>query len=83
MIEPLSARALPHPRGERDGEAARLALRDARGPVRPAVHRGANRVDDALATARALADRGIGCTLNQLGEAVTAKLTGRPTISPG
>ena len=30
------------------------------------------RVDDALAAARSLADRGIGCTLNHLGEAVTA-----------
>ncbi len=30
------------------------------------------RVGDALAAARALAERGIGCTLNHLGEAVTA-----------
>ncbi len=35
------------------------------------------RVDDALAAARALADRGIGCTLNHLGEAVAAASAAR------
>ena len=71
MIEPLS-RALFHALAASATVkrlASRYGMREGRFARRFIA---GERVDDALAAARALADRGIGCTLNHLGEAVTA-----------
>ena len=71
MIEPLS-RALFHTLAASATVkrlASRYGMREGRFARRFIA---GERVGDALAAARALADRGIGCTLNHLGEAVTA-----------
>lgn len=71
MIEPLS-RALFHTLAASATVkrlASRHGMREGRFARRFIAGEG---VGDALAAARALAERGIGCTLNHLGEAVTA-----------
>ncbi len=71
MIEPLS-RALFHTlaaSGTVKRLASRYGMREGRFARRFIA---GERVADALSAARALAGRGIGCTLNHLGEAVTA-----------
>ncbi len=71
MIEPVS-RALFHTLAASATVkrlASRYGMREGRFARRFIA---GERVGDALDAARALADRGIGCTLNQLGEAVTA-----------
>ena len=71
MIEPLS-RALFHTlaaSGTVKRLASRYGMREGRFARRFIA---GERVGDALAAARALGERGIGCTLNHLGEAVTA-----------
>ncbi len=71
MLEPLS-RALFHTlaaSAKVKRLASRYGMREGRFARRFIA---GERVDDALAAARALAERGIGCTLNHLGEAVTA-----------
>ncbi len=76
MIEPLS-RALFHTLAA-SGTVKRLASRHGMREGRFARRFIAGeRVGDALAAARALAGRGIGCTLNHLGEAVTASPAAR------
>ena len=71
MIQPLS-RALFHTLAA-SGTVKRLASRHGMREGRFARRFIAGeQVGDALAAARALADRGVGCTLNHLGEAVTA-----------
>ena len=71
MIESLS-RALFHTLAA-SGTVKRLASRHGMREGRFARRFIAGeRIGDALAAARTLADRGIGCTLNHLGEAVTA-----------
>jgi len=76
VIEPLS-RALFHTLAASATVkrlASRYGMREGRFARRFIA---GERVGDALAAARALADRGIGCTLNHLGEAVTAALAAR------
>ena len=71
MIEPLS-RALFHTLAASATVkrlASRYGMREGRFARRFIA---GERVGDALAAARALAERGIGCTLNHLGEAVAA-----------
>ena len=71
MIEPLS-RALFHALAASAAVkrlASRYGMREGRFARRFIA---GERVGDALAAARALGERGIGCTLNHLGEAVTA-----------
>ena len=71
MIEPLS-RALFHTLAANATVkrlASRYGMREGRFARRFIA---GERLGDALAAARALADRGVGCTLNHLGEAVTA-----------
>ena len=71
MIEPLS-RALFHTLAASAAVkrlASRYGMREGRFARRFIA---GERVEEALAAARALADRGIGCTLNHLGESVTA-----------
>ena len=71
MIEPLS-RALFHTLAASATVkrlASRYGMREGRFARRFIA---GERVGEALAAARALAERGIGCTLNHLGEAVTA-----------
>ncbi len=71
MIEPLS-RALFHTLAASvtvKRLASRYGMREGRFARRFIA---GERVGDALDAARALAERGIGCTLNHLGEAVTA-----------
>ena len=71
MIEPLS-RALFHTLAASAAVkrlASRYGMREGRFARRFIA---GERVEEALAAARALADRGIGCTLNHLGESVSA-----------
>ena len=71
MIEPLS-RALFHTLAASATVkrlASRYGMREGRFARRFIA---GERLGDALAAARALAERGVGCTLNHLGEAVTA-----------
>ncbi len=71
MIEPLS-RALFHTLAASAAVkrlASRYGMREGRFARRFIA---GERVEEALAAARALADLGLGCTLNHLGEAVTA-----------